>query len=90
MTPNVESLTGWVRAHPGEAARAWISTVPRRGVLELDRNVRAGQAQTRVVVRTAGGPDVILSDRLIAAGGVEIKVRGRYVDAREILTAVTS
>lgn len=88
MTPNVENLTAWVRAHPAQIGRAWISSRPRRGTLELDRNVRAGQAQTRVVVRTPRKPDVVISDRLIAAGGVEIKVANRYVDARDILTAM--
>jgi hypothetical protein len=90
MTPNVESLTAWVRRHPAQVGRAWISSRPRRGVLELDRNVRAGQPQTRVVIRTTGFPDVVVYDRLIAAGGVEIKVGNKYVDARDILTAMVT
>lgn len=89
MTANVEGLLVWVRAHPGATARATLSGgPPRRGVLELDRNMRAGQVQTRVVVRTDGKPDVVLSDGLIGKGAVEIRVGRRYVDARDVLAGL--
>lgn len=85
MTADIAGLTEYVRAHPSPLARAWVGRSPRRGVLAIDANIRAGQRQTRVVLRAGGQPDVVLYDRLIAAGDVEIKVGRRFVDVRDLL-----
>jgi hypothetical protein len=95
VTANVEGLTAYVRARQGRShhaliARARVSGVERRGTLEIDRNIRAGRPQTRVVLRPAVSPDVVLSDRLIAGGAVEIKVGRRYLNARDVLAGVTT
>jgi hypothetical protein len=85
LSIDVAGLTVWVRDHPARVARAWVGGRARRGVLRLDRNIRAGKPQTRVVVREPGQPDVVLYNRLIEQGGVEIKVGRRYVDVRDVL-----
>lgn len=95
MTANVEGLTAYVRGRQGRShhalvARARVAGVERRGTLEIDRNIRAGRAQTRVVLRSGIDSDVVLYDRLIAAGHLEIKVGRRYVDARDVLAGAGS
>ena len=87
MSADVVGLTKLVRARGVLVARAWIGGKARRGTLAIDANIRAGKTQTRVVIRASGQPDVVLYDRLIAAGGVEIKVGHRYVEASELLAS---
>lgn len=91
MTANVEGLTAYVLSgQTALASRVTISGRVCRGTLGINRVRRAGHTQTRVVLRQDGGQTVVLYDRLIAAGQLEIRVGRRYVDARKVLAGWSS